>query len=394
MLLFCKVIALLPFLTDGQPLEESRRTVRENSGEEAVLPCHLSEAVCDWLKDGWLLDMGGRYKTRENCHLVISPVLPLDQGQFQCQVGGERAARSPVVNLSVNTEPGQPHIKEGDTVMADTGETLHLTCQSGGAKPAAEIEWWNEETGERIVSEVTQHVQRTGDAFLTTSVLKLSPADYTEVICTAHSQTFPTKRKSSRVQISIRGNPRREDIQLEHGESIKIFCYNDYNNILGENVKFKWFINDNQIYEEESDILNVTKFSKAFDKTEVKCAIENSDGQEEVFRKVRLLYKPNEPFPENIKSHQNYKKKKTFICVSTTDDEITTEPKYVWIAENPHQNKNYDYNSAAADQNIKCQEVENISGILADISVELKAVSRKLRKFSNYLEEMSGRDAE
>jgi len=128
MLLFCKVIALLPFLTDGQPLEESRRTVRENSGEEAVLPCHLSEAVCDWLKDGWLLDMGGRYKTRENCHLVISPVLPLDQGQFQCQVGGERAARSPVVNLSVNTEPGQPHIKEGDV---GEGESLRLSCDRG-----------------------------------------------------------------------------------------------------------------------------------------------------------------------------------------------------------------------------------------------------------------------
>jgi len=353
----------------------------------------MADQQCDWLKDGGIIQQGERI-TQSNCDLVISPVLPLDQGQFQCQVGGERAARSPVVSLSVNTEPGQPHIKEGDTVMADTGETLHLTCQAGGAKPAAEIEWWNEETGERIVSEVTQHVQRTGDAFLTTSVLKLSPADYMEVICTAHIQIFPTKRKSSRVQISIRGNPRREDIQLEHGESINILCYNAYNNIPGENVKFKWFINDNQIYEEESDVLNVTKFSEAFDKTEVKCAIENSDGQEEVLRKVRLLYNPNEPFTEKIKSHQNYKKKQTFICVSTTDDEITTEPKYVWIDENPNQNKIYDHDFSVAYRNLKCQEVENISGILADISVELKAVSRKLRKFSNFLEEMSGHDAE
>ena len=173
--------------------------MRYNSGGEAVLECPLSPgdpstpATCDWVKDGWVLEVGGRYSSSHNCDLVISPVLPLDQGHYQCQIGGSNPLKSPTVVLSVNTEPSHPEIQQGAKMMVETGETLELSCQTGGAKPAADIEWWNVETGQRIEAEVNQHVERTGggETFRTTSILNLSPAEYTEVFCTAHSQAFP-----------------------------------------------------------------------------------------------------------------------------------------------------------------------------------------------------------
>ena len=146
----------------GQPLGEGRKTVRFNSGDEAVLACPLAwgqQTSCHWLKDGWMLELGGRYSSSSSshaCELVIRPVLPLDQGEYHCQLGGSSPLKSPPVVLSVNTEPSQPEILQGEKMMVETGQTLQLSCQAGGAKPPADIEWWDVQTGQRIVAQVSQ----------------------------------------------------------------------------------------------------------------------------------------------------------------------------------------------------------------------------------------------
>merc|ERR1711963_1161624 len=124
------------------------------SGDKAVMVCDKQryftpETPCHWLKDG--------------CVLSISPVLPLDQGQYQCQVGGVRPVTSAPATLRVKTEPGQPVINTDDVLRVDRGEKMQLQCQSQGARPAADIEWWNADTGNRILSHVTNDVVKNGE---------------------------------------------------------------------------------------------------------------------------------------------------------------------------------------------------------------------------------------
>merc|ERR1712183_214498 len=364
-----------------------------NAGSEVVLLCSLASQEggdCHWVKDGWVLELAGRYRS-SHCDLIISPVLPLDQGQYQCQVGGSRPLKSPPVVLSVNTEPSHPEIQQGDKRMVEAGETLELSCQAGGAKPPADIEWWNVETGQRIQAEVNQHVERTGGeggTFQTTSILNLAPAQYTEVFCTAHSQAFPTNLKSLPVEISVRGKPRMESLELSQGESVKLLCQND---AVESSGKWKWFINENQISGEESNLLEITKFAKIYDNTVIKCARENADGEDEILRRVRLIYNPHKllsvPAPVSARtSPVKTNKKETFLCVSTIEE--ATEPKYVWIKGNHGKHQQSQYNFVSKDKNYKCKVVRNGAKNMLDISRELNVMNRKLKKLSRHLEEM------
>jgi len=349
---------------------------------------------CHWLKDGWVLELEGGRLSRRNCELVISPVLPLDQGQYHCQLGGSSPLKSPAVVLSVNTEPSQPQIQEGDKMMVESGQTLQLSCQAGGAKPAADIEWWNVHTGQRIEAEVTQHVERTeggggGQSFKTTSRLTLSPAEYTEVLCTAHSQAFPTNLKSSPVKISIRGKPRLETMELSQGESVKLLCQNA---AVDRSLKLKWFMNENQISGEESDMLELTNFGKIYDKTVIKCARENVDGEDEILRIVRLIYNPQKLLPlPAIASPVKSNKKQTFLCVSAIEE--STEPKHILIEGKPEKHQQSQYNFVSKDKKYKCKEVRNGAKNMLDISRELNVMNRKIRKFSKHLEEIYGKNS-
>ena len=118
-----------------------------NSGERAILVCsRVAGAKCAWLRDGYSLDMGGRYTREVSCQLVIDPVLPLDQGHYQCRAGDWTQE---VGSLKVNTAPSRPRIEAGARLMVDPGDLVELQCGSGGGRPAGEIQWWDEDTGER-----------------------------------------------------------------------------------------------------------------------------------------------------------------------------------------------------------------------------------------------------
>merc|ERR1712066_767987 len=101
------ILCLLPCLSSLPAT--SRLTQTASGGSEVVIPCSLqdtsstSSTACHWVKDGWMVEMGGRFSMR--------------------------------------------------------------SCQSSGGRPAPELEWWDEQTGERLRSEVTQHVERSGRTF-------------------------------------------------------------------------------------------------------------------------------------------------------------------------------------------------------------------------------------
>jgi len=261
------------------------------AGGKAVLSCDQSRVFgpdtrCHWLKDGWMLETGSRYHVStgsryhvsEQCELTIEPVLPLDQGQYQCQLGGVRPVTSDPGQLRVNTEPGQPHIASDDVIRVDRGQVVELQCSSDGARPAAEIEWWNVDTGNRILSQVTNNVVRgSGDTFNTVSSLKMEVVDHMKVYCTAHSDSFPATKQSNPVEISIKGEPRTETISMREGDSVKVFCHN---RVVKDVAMFKWFINNNQIFDENRDYLEITQFTKAYDKSIVKCVDTDQKGHD------------------------------------------------------------------------------------------------------------------
>ena len=73
---------------------------------------------------------------------------------------------SNIGRLSVNTEPGRPRIKTSeDVLMVEVGDEVDLECQSTGGRPAGQLDWWNADTGEQIISEVTTSVHRAGETF-------------------------------------------------------------------------------------------------------------------------------------------------------------------------------------------------------------------------------------
>merc|ERR1711915_586836 len=108
--------------------------------------------------------------TREDiCDLVIEPVLPLDEGCYQCHVSGSVEVAPISTNrgeIQVNSPPNKPRIvNENDhkLVNRDLGDEVELKCELEGGRPAAEIQWWDTKTGKKIVANVTEHVTRLED---------------------------------------------------------------------------------------------------------------------------------------------------------------------------------------------------------------------------------------
>ena len=231
-----------------------------NSGERLTLSCpRVSGAQCAWLRDGYSLDMGGRYTREASCQLVIDPVLPLDQGHYQCRAGDWTQE---VGSLQVNMAPSRPRIEAGARLMVDPGDLVELQCESGGGRPAGEIQWWDEDTGERMAGEVSTEVKRTGQSFMTTSSLRLRPKLAMSVKCSVHSQTFPAKKYSDRVRIKLMGEP--VIVSVSVGDSVSLDCEED---------KVTWSINDMDLATERDRLLEVENFVEAYDGAIFQCKV-------------------------------------------------------------------------------------------------------------------------
>ena len=156
-----------PSVTSTQYIQVAPSNTTVSEGSLARLQCQVANKVgdCQWTRDGFALGTEPdlpefpRYRLA-GCDLVIEPVVPLDEGQYQCQVSGARTVRgvrSEPATLTVNCEPGHPYIvqaQEGDTVTIQQGEEVELHCQSQGGKPPAEIQWWDDQ-GNKISADMS-----------------------------------------------------------------------------------------------------------------------------------------------------------------------------------------------------------------------------------------------
>merc|ERR1719244_2344106 len=268
-----------------------------NTGEHARLRCVVGNKVgeCQWTRDGFGLGTDRnmpnfpRYHMPEDssnagvCDLTIEPVLAIDEGIYQCQVSaglGSKAIASEHVSLSVNSPPSQPHIiqaKEVDQLEGEPGETIQLECETTGARPSAEINWINGK-GERMSSDVTQHVTRMEDAkmFKTVSVIKFKLQKSMKISCSAHSDAFPIPKISRTLEI-IFGHPPVEEVkQAVEGKSFVLDCLGQSNSA---GLKFKWFMDNRELINENGKTLEIQEFSKTFDKSVLKCVAENENGK-------------------------------------------------------------------------------------------------------------------
>jgi hypothetical protein len=371
--------------------------------------------TCQWTKDGLSVDGVSRYQLQADrtglCDITIDPVLPLDEGVYQCQVSGGHGVApisSAPVSLSVNSEPGQPYIVQAmeDGVMeVKEGEEVELQCESQGGRPPAEIQWWDGD-GKRIVSDVTEHVKRMEDrkTFKTVSVLKLMPSEVLNIKCSAHNDAFPNEKMSLPLLIEFRGHPKLEVKELEDGDSVKIVC------ATSDDSNIKWSINDVEIFDETKSILEIENFSKSYDKSKVKCSVKDlSNVNFEVVTIVQLLHKPkSETNPKTllkmIKDRKttrlssragkqitdiNINKKKTmFTCI--IEEEVSAEPKYVWM-DGKLRNVTPDENVDATNQKkkYKCKVIPKGTQKIVRMSKDMKKISKAIRKFSKILSGMT-----
>jgi len=389
-----------------------------NSGSHARLSCRVGNLVgtCEWTRDGFSLgtdrNLGGypRYlmpgQRQDICDLSIDPVLPIDEGLYQCQVSGGHGvppiASSPV-SLSVNSEPGKPYIMqamEEEMMEVQEGEEVKLQCESQGGRPPAEIQWWDGE-GRRIVSDVTEHVRKMEDTnmFKTVSTLRFTPSMGQHVKCSAHNDAFPVIRKSHPLWILIKGQPNEEEIELGEGDSVIVNCFDKG---IKDDMIFKWFINDIEIPDESNNALEIEKFSKSYDKTRVKCSVKDSNGDDESVRIVKLVHKPNQKIePRALHKTDNgeqrsktnnqiigdNKKKSLFTCIVEESEEA--KPKYVWI-DGKLRNVITDENGDTADHNkkYKCKVIPQGNKKINRMSTDMKKISKTMRKFSKTLVQM------
>ena len=369
-----------------------------NSGSHARLSCRVGNLVgtCEWTRDGFSLgtdrNLGGysRYlmpgQRQDICDLSIDPVLPIDEGLYQCQVSGGHGvppiASSPV-SLSVNSEPGKPYIMqamEEEMMEVQEGEEVELQCESQGGRPPAEIQWWDGE-GRRIISGVTEHVRKmeARKTLKTISKLKFHYKESISIKCTASSDAFPVSKESKYLIIS-NDNDELESRTLKEGESLSIECAPEVSKF----PKFKWFINEMEINNENSRVLEIEEFVAAYDKAVVKCIGENGHGNSEVLKSVKLIHEDSKveksllsPVTEGQK--RGKKNKKTVItCIAEEQD--VQNPTYVWKKGK----------LVKTMKNIENEETRKIKcDVIPDGYLEFKQMKNKINDVAKVLKNLS-----
>ena len=212
--------------TSGQYFITEPKDVTFKSGEHLKLPCSVGnkQGACQWTKDGFGMGINPtlpgfpRFSMGEGeseCFLNIFPVLPADEGVYQCQVGavsGASAIASAPVVISVSAEPGLPYILQAadyDIIEVLEGQHIVLDCESQGAKPPAEIKWYNGDKpmgASNIKETVTK--QRDNKTFKTHSTLTLMPKENMNIKCSSFSEQFPSTKYSRVLKIKLRFMPK------------------------------------------------------------------------------------------------------------------------------------------------------------------------------------------
>jgi len=307
--------------------------------------------------------------------------------------------------MDINSEPGKPYIMqamEEEMMEVQEGEEVELQCESQGGRPPAEIQWWDGE-GRRIVSDVTEHVKRMEDTkmFKTVSTVIIKSSEYSLIKCSARNEVFPAGRMSDAVQIgTVNHQPVVVHIkQVEEGDSVKIVCQGRENSRFS---RFKWFINDVEIFDEDQNILELQKFTKSFDNSRIRCFTEDIIGQSNLVKEVKLVLKEkyNMDAFSNLIGHPSVSKRKTkgrknkmkkrMMLLCDMEDDASEEPSHVFI---PKLSSNMKSNELviATDKKkkYKCKIVLQGLDIINKMSKDISSINNSMTQISKSLNEFN-----
>jgi len=408
-------------------IESPQNLTIVNSGEHARLRCIVANKVgeCQWTRDGFGLGYDRELPSfprylmpkesgKDNvCDLTIDPVLPLDEGTYQCQVSagpGVPAVITQKVSLVVNSPPGQPHIREAkevDQIEAEMGELVELHCESQGARPSAEINWINAD-GERIVSHVTQHVTRIEESklFSTVSILKFYLQKEEKITCTAQSDAFPIPKTSRSLEVIFGKKPVQEEKLAVEGESFTLDCGDSSGSF---DSTYKWFMDGQELENENNSQLEIQEFSKVFDNSLLKCITQNVNGKSKTLKFITLKHRKvdtvaPQAMPLTSKQDKDKRKKKgkksdsnkkvkktTFTCIVEEEVTESSEPEYVWMNGKLEQVIKENTINAHDDSNNKiiCKVIPNGYKKLKQMAKKMKGMTKSFKKFSKTLDRIT-----
>ena len=123
------------------------------------------------------------------------------------------------------------------------GQHVVLDCVSQGARPPAEISWYDGETiMEQEKSRETVTKKRDSETFKTHSTITLIPEDEMNIKCSSFSDLFPSTKFSQVLQIKVRYMPKVSiDLskdKIQEGDKFSVTCNSK---AYPENVAYKWF---------------------------------------------------------------------------------------------------------------------------------------------------------
>lgn len=346
-LLGLQLAVLTEAATSGQYFITEPKDVTFKSGEHLKLPCAVGnkQGACQWTKDGFGMGINPtlpgfpRFSMGEGeseCFLNIFPVLPADEGVYQCQVGavsGASAIASAPVVISVSAEPGLPYILQAadyDVLEVLEGQHIVLDCESQGAKPPAEIKWYDGDKpmgASNIKETVTK--QRDNKTFKTHSTLTLMPKENMNIKCSSFSEQFPSTKYSRVLKIKLRFMPKVSiDLskdRIQEGDKFSVTCNSK---AYPENVAYKWFFGGIEIAGEKNETLMIEDISREHHASDVKCLVENEVGRTAMATTLNVEFPPTIlKHPESViaKRGDNV----TFYCVA----EGNPEPVYIWTKD-------------------------------------------------------------
>merc|ERR1711963_1328109 len=156
-------------------LGQKYKPLTGTAGQAVIIQCGSSRDGCSWSKDGTRLSLDERSDQARfrsaSCDLTIEPLLPGDEGKYDCNNGPSRH------HLRVLVEAGVPYVEEG--------RQAELHCVSQGGRPAAEIEWRRDGQPVNELDRIFEEVTRAGDGWRTRSTFTFRPLVATNVTCSA-----------------------------------------------------------------------------------------------------------------------------------------------------------------------------------------------------------------
>ncbi|XP_051865874.1 kin of IRRE-like protein 1, partial [Pristis pectinata] len=172
----------------GSRITEQPRDQVVVAGHSAILSCAVSNysGIVQWTKDGLALGMGNglpawpRYRIvgeaeKGEHNLQIQEADLSDDAVYECQAT-EVALRSDRAMLTVLVPPEDPVIDDGPEILLRAGSTYNLTCRASGAKPAADIVWYQDGAVQDGAA-ISKALMDDGKRSVTTSTLPITPTD-------------------------------------------------------------------------------------------------------------------------------------------------------------------------------------------------------------------------